>query len=221
MRRKDLASVIDHTLLSPKAGREAVREVVEEYNEHGFASVCCYPADLLFVPDDVRTCTVLGFPHGKELGPTLARAADQADRQGADEIDVVLDRALVRQGRLDDAVERLEEPLAAFDGLTKVIVEACDLDEPQLREAVGVCVDAGADFVKTSTGLGEYGARIEDVGIIADALEERGADLGIKASGGVSSAKQVDALREAAGREYDPDRFRIGASRGVQIVREV
>ncbi|MDY6778393.1 MAG: deoxyribose-phosphate aldolase, partial [Candidatus Nanohaloarchaea archaeon] len=189
MDRGSLAAVIDHTNLYPDPSIAEIRELCGEANEHGFHSVCVYSGDVATAreaaDDTVRVCAVAGFPHGKTLSRVKAEEAHQAVDAGADEIDMVINQTYVKSGRIKEAVEDIRAVREAAPDVTlKVICETCNLSEDELVQACRAAVRADADFVKTSTGFGEYGARAEDIRVMRDALEEVNVSLGIKASGG-------------------------------------
>lgn len=211
-----IAPYIDHTLLKPEASREQVLQVAAEAREHGFASVCINPVWVSTVAEalagsDVRTCTVIGFPLGAGTTATKVFDASRAADDGADELDMVIDIAAARAGeqeRLVQDIRAVAEVAHAKGKLLKVIIETCLLQDDAKVLACRAAVEAGADFVKTSTGFNGPGAKVEDVTLMRSTV---GPEIGVKASGGVRSYKDAVAMIEAGA-------TRIGASSGVAIV---
>lgn len=211
----NLASYIDHTILKADATREQVIQVCEEAKAHGFWSVCVNPYYVSLVAEAlkgsaVKVCSVIGFPLG--AGVTSVKAAEtlQAVEDGADEIDMVINMAALKNG--DDQVVRqdIEGVVAALQGkaILKVILETCLLTEAEKIKACRLAKAAGAHFVKTSTGFSTGGATAEDIALMR---REVGSDMGVKASGGIRS-------REIALQMIEAGASRIGASASVAIV---
>ena len=197
-----IASYIDHTLLKPEASREDILKVCAEAAEYGFKSVCVNPLWVGTVRtalkgSGVLTCSVIGFPLGATTTEVKVFEAQGALQDGADEIDMVIDIAAVA-----DAVH-------AAGGILKVIIETSLLNDEQKVLACEASVEAGADFVKTSTGFNGGGATAEDVALMRRTV---GPDLGVKASGGVRSLEDAQAMIDAGA-------TRIGASSGIAIVK--
>jgi deoxyribose-phosphate aldolase len=214
--RTDLASLIDHTLLRPEASRPHVERLCAEAREHRFKAVCvnrCWveTASGLLEGSGVDVCSVVGFPLGATSPSTKAFEAAEAVSAGAVEIDMVISLGALKDGR-NDAVRRDIAAVvrASEDRIVKVILETALLTDEEKIAACGLAAEAGAGFVKTSTGFGPGGATIEDVALMRRTV---GDSLGVKASGGIKSAAQVDALVDAGA-------SRIGTSSGVAIVSE-
>lgn len=214
MKKHDIARMIDHTLLAPNASSEDIRRLCREAAENDFASVCIQPC---YVPlaaeclkgSRAKVCTVIGFPLGVNCTEIKAAEAAKAVADGADEVDMVLNRSLVADGRWDEVQKDIEAVVAAAKGrLVKVILEATDLQPDELAEAARTAVTAGADFVKTSTGFVGGGARVEDIRIMKEAVGDRAQ---IKASGGIHSYDEAMAMIAAGA-------TRIGASAGLAII---
>ena len=214
MKKHDIARMIDHTLLAPNASREDLRRLCREAAENDFASVCIQPC---YVPlaaeclkgSRAKVCTVIGFPLGVNCTEIKAAEAAKAVADGADEVDMVLNRSLVADGRWVEVQKDIEAVVAAAKGrLVKVILEATELQPDELAEAARTAVAAGADFVKTSTGFVGGGARVEDIRIIKEAV---GDCAQIKASGGIHSYDEAMAMIAAGA-------TRIGASAGLAIL---
>lgn len=214
MKKHDIARMIDHTLLAPNASSEDIRRLCREAAENDFASVCIQPC---YVPlaaeclkgSRAKVCTVIGFPLGVNCTEIKAAEAAKAVADGADEVDMVLNRSLVADGRWTEVQKDIEAVVAAAKGrLVKVILEATELQPDELAEAARTAVTAGADFVKTSTGFVGGGARVEDIRIMKEAVGDRAR---IKASGGIHSYDEAMAMIAAGA-------TRIGASAGLAII---
>ncbi len=211
-----IASVIDHTLLRPDATEEDVRRLCGEALRYGFHSVCVSPSFIArareFVGGSrVRVCTVIAFPAGTALTEVKVYEAIEAVLLGADELDMVINIALAKMRRWEALGREINAVVTASRGaLHKVILETGCLDEEEIRLASRVAVEAGAEFVKTSTGFGPRGALVRDVEIIKEALSGRAS---VKAAGGIKSlADLLSFLRAGADR--------IGTSSGVRIMEE-
>ena len=212
----DYAKMIDHTLLKPEASREQVKKLCREAAEYGFHSVCvnsCYVsfcADLL-KDSDVKVCTVIGFPLGAMSSAGNAAEAAAAVKDGADELDMVINVGMIKSGDWEYVRRDIEEVVKAAGSraLVKVILETCLLTDDEKRIACRVCREAGAAYVKTSTGFSTGGATAADVRLMR---EEAGDSMGVKASGGIRSLKDAEEMA-AAGAD------RIGTSSGIAIVR--
>ena len=214
MKKHDIARMIDHTLLAPNASSEDIRRLCREAAENDFTSVCIQPC---YVPlaaeclkgSRAKVCTVIGFPLGVNCTEIKAAEAAKAVADGADEVDMVLNRSLVADGRWAEVQKDIEAVVAAAKGrLVKVILEATELQPDELAEAARTAVAAGADFVKTSTGFVGGGARVEDIRIMKEAVGDRAQ---IKASGGIHSYDEAMAMIAAGA-------TRIGASAGLAII---
>lgn len=213
-----IAGLIDHTLLRPDATPEQVAALCDEAARYRFASVCVNPA---FVPmcarrlagTPVAVCTVIGFPLGATTTKAKVFEAAQAAANGATELDMVLAIGRLKAGELREVAEDIAavvEAGHAAGALVKVIVETALLSDEEKVLACLLAARAGADFVKTSTGFSGGGATAADIALMRRAV---GPEVGVKASGGVRSLADAQAM-VAAGAD------RIGASAGVAIVRE-
>jgi deoxyribose-phosphate aldolase len=216
MNRRELARMIDHTLLKPEATPAEVERLCREALMHHFASVCINP---IFVPmatrklagSDVAVCTVVGFPLGATSTAMKVCEAEMAIAQGATEIDMVIPVGMLKAGKLDlvrGDVAAVAAVCHTHRALLKVIIEAGLLTDAEKVTACELCKAAHADFVKTSTGFAKGGATVEDVALMRATV---GPALGVKAAGGIGSYADALAMIEAGA-------TRIGASRGVQIV---
>lgn len=212
----DYAKMIDHTLLKPEASQEQVKKLCREAAEYGFHSVCvnsCYVsfcADLL-KDSDVKVCTVIGFPLGAMSSAGKAAEAAAAVKDGADELDMVINVGMIKSGDWEYVRRDIEEVVKAAGSraLVKVILETCLLTDDEKRIACRVCREAGAAYVKTSTGFSTGGATAADVRLMR---EEAGDSMGVKASGGIRSLKDAEEMATAGA-------DRIGTSSGIAIVR--
>ena len=211
----DLAKHIDHTLLRTDAQRADAAKLVEETKAYHFASVCVSPIWVSFVSEalrdtGVKTCTVIGFPQGATPSAVKAFETKQAIADGADEVDMVIAVGKLKDG--DDAYVKsdIEAVVRAARGkaLTKVIIETCLLTDEEKRRACLLAKEAGADFVKTSTGFAAGGATAADVKLMRESV---GAAMGVKAAGGIRSRADAEAMLAAGA-------TRLGTSSGVQIV---
>lgn len=212
----DLAQYIDHTLLKPDATGKEIRTLCEEAVRYGFASVCVNSYWVLVCADLLRgcripVCTVVGFPLGAASTAAKAFEADEAVMAGADEVDMVINVGELK-GKNHAAVERdIRAVVRAARGKTvKVIIETALLTEEEKVTACVLAREAGADFVKTSTGFGPSGAREEDVRLLRETV---GPDFGVKAAGGIRTREQALAMVRAGA-------DRIGTSSGPAIVSE-
>lgn len=211
------AGMIDHTLLKPEATKAQVKKLCEEAVEYGFHSVCVnssfvyYCAELL-KGSDVKVCTVIGFPLGAMSTAGKAAEARAAVDDGADELDMVLHVGMIKSGDWEYVKQDIASVVEAAGGqaLVKVILETCLLTDGEKEKACRICVEAGADFVKTSTGFSTGGATAEDVALMRKTVGDK---AGVKASGGIRTLADVKVMTEAGA-------DRIGASAGVAIVEE-
>jgi deoxyribose-phosphate aldolase len=204
----NLAKYIDYTLLKATATPADIEKLCQEARQYGFFSVCVNSsyvplAAQLLKGTDVKVCTVVGFPLGAMSTLGKLYETSTALAEGADEIDMVINLGLFLSGRTAkvlDEIALLKQETA--DKVLKVIIETCYLNDDQKRLAAQICVDAGADFVKTSTGFGTGGATLADVQLIKEVVGDRAK---IKASGGIRN-------RETALQYIDLGVSRIGAS---------
>jgi deoxyribose-phosphate aldolase len=217
-----IARLIDHTALKAETTEAIVRELCDEARKYCFASVCINPCYVRLAAELLRgtpvaVCTVIGFPLGATSTPAKAREAELAIRDGATEIDMVLNIGMLKSERYDyveaDVRAVVAESRAAMNGpnrsvITKVILETALLTDEEKVVASILAQNAGADFVKTSTGFSTAGATAGDVALMRKAV---GPDMGVKASGGVRT-------REDAERMIAHGATRIGASASVAIV---
>lgn len=213
----DLARLIDHTLLKPDATAEQVRRLCAEATQYRFYSVCVNPIFVALARRElagsgVTTCSVIAFPFGATTTEAKVAETRQAVADGAGEIDMVIAIGALKAGEHDyvrhDIAEVKETCGASVD--LKVIIETCLLTDEEKVRACLLAKEAGADFVKTSTGYGGAGAKVEDVALMRRTV---GLALGVKASGGIRTFAQAVAMVQAGA-------TRIGASSGVAMVTE-
>ncbi|WP_368266975.1 deoxyribose-phosphate aldolase [Corynebacterium ulcerans] len=193
--RSQVAAMIDHTLLKPEATEADVKELVKEAAQLGTYSICISPSLLpVEVPEGVHIATVVGFPSGAVKPEIKANEASRAVHDGAEEVDMVINLALVKEGRFEDLQAEIAAVRAAVPApnVLKVILETAALDDDQIARACEVSEKAGADFVKTSTGFHPAGgASVHAVEIMNRTV---GGRLGIKASGGIRDAETAKAM---------------------------
>jgi deoxyribose-phosphate aldolase len=214
----DWASLIDHTLLKPEASDSDIRKLCNEAAEFGFASVCVNPtwvktAAGFLKGSGVPVCTVIGFPLGATLADVKAYEARRAIFDGATEVDMVINVGKLKSGddcAVEDDIRAVVEAAHGDHILTKVIIETALLTDEEKVRACLAAKNAGADFVKTSTGFSKGGATAHDVALMRKTV---GRSLGVKASGGVKGIEDARAMFEAGA-------TRIGASVGVKIAQE-
>ena len=206
--------LFDHTILKADATEEAVAKICAEAMEYGFMSVCVNTYYTAFVAEklkgtDVKVCTVVGFPLGQMSTRAKALETECAVADGAQEIDMVLNVAALKDGKYDVVLADIKAVKAACgNALLKVILETCLLTKEEIVKACELSVKAGADFVKTSTGFSTGGATTEDIALMRKTV---GPDIGVKASGGVRDYKGAAAMVEAGA-------SRIGASATIAIL---
>jgi deoxyribose-phosphate aldolase len=213
---KNIAQLIDHTLLNADATTAEVMKLLEEAKQFKFASVCINPtwvktaAEFLRCSPEVKVCTVIGFPLGATTPEVKAFETKNAIENGATEVDLVINIGALKDKRYDLVEKDIQAVVDAAKGkvLTKVIIETCLLTDEEKVIACELAVKAGADFVKTSTGFSTGGATGEDIALMRKTV---GPEIGVKASGGVRSLDDAEAMIKAGA-------TRIGASSGVKIV---
>ncbi len=215
---RDVAKYIDHTLLKPEATRQQIEQLCKEALDYGFASVCVNPSYVRLCAhrlkgSSVAVCTVAGFPLGAHVAEIKALEARRAIREGAREIDMVINIGALKSGDDDVVYHDVRSVVEACqDGraICKVIIECALLTDEEKVRACRLAKRARADFVKTSTGFSTGGATAQDVALMSEAV--RGTRMGVKAAGGIRSIEVVQKMVQAGA-------TRIGASAGVQIVQ--
>jgi deoxyribose-phosphate aldolase len=214
----DVAAMIDHTLLKPDASRADIETLCREAAEFHFATVCVNPVWVALAAarlrgSGVRVCSVVGFPLGATTPDVKHYETHRAIFDGATEIDMVINIGALKSGDLrtvERDIEAVVEPCRQCGAITKVIIEAALLSDDEKVTACTLSKAAGADFVKTSTGFGPGGATAADVALMRRVV---GADMGVKAAGGVRDLAALKSMIDAGA-------SRVGASAGVKIVQE-
>ena len=213
----ELNKYIDHTLLKADATKDQIVKLCQEAREYNFASVCvnsCWVATCKkeLEGTDVEVCTVIGFPLGAMHTVAKAYEVKEALADGADEFDTVINVGRLKAGNIDYVTDDIAAVVKAANGKTvKVIIETCLLTDDEKVEACKCSINAGATFVKTSTGFSTGGATPEDVKLMYDTVHESG--LKVKASGGIRTLADAEKMI-AAGAE------RLGCSAGKKIIEE-
>ena len=200
--------MIDHTVLKADTPLETVKRICDEAMEYGFASVCINPCHVAYCADylkdsDVNVCTVIGFPLGANTSAVKAFETKDAIANGADEIDMVMNIGALKDKNYDLVRDDVK-------AVVEVILETCLLTEDEIKKACELCVEAKADYVKTSTGFSTRGATIEDVRIMKEAVHGKAK---VKAAGGVRTPEDMVKI-VAAGAD------RIGTSAGCSLVKK-
>lgn len=213
-----LASMIDHTILKPEAGKEQVETICREAREYGFASVCVNSSYVplcaeLLRDTEVKVCTVIGFPLGAMSTAAKAAEARQAIFDGAEELDMVIHIGMLKDGNNEYVEQDIHSVVEEARGkaAVKVIIETCLLSEEEKVRACLLAKKAGADYVKTSTGFSAGGATAEDIALMKNTV---GKDMKVKASGGIRTREKAEEMRKAGA-------DRIGTSSGIRIVEEM
>ena len=210
MNRKQLAKMMDHTILKATATPAQVEQICREALEIGAASVCINPCNIeqarrLLDGSGVRVCTVIGFPLGANTPEVKAFETQDAIRRGAEEVDMVINVGALLAGDDETVYRDIKAVVDAAAGtLTKIIIETCYLSDDQKKTACELAMRAGADFVKTSTGFGTGGATPHDVALMRGVV---GSKLQVKASGGIRTYEDAAAVVEAGA-----DRLGVSAS---------
>lgn len=217
------ARVIDHTLLRPDAQVADINKLCDEANKYHFHSVCVNPcwistAAARLAGSEVQVCSVIGFPFGASLPSVKAFETKEAIRNGASEIDMVLNIGQARDGNwsyvtkdIESVVNAARQQEASHDHhvIVKVILETCLLNDDEKVQACKASISAGADFVKTSTGFSTGGATVHDVKLMRETV---GPEMGVKASGGIHSRQDFQNMIAAGAN-------RIGASAGITLIQ--
>jgi len=214
--RPELAKMIDHTLLDPSATRDRVEKLCDEAKMHHVQAVCVNPTWVPLAVDrlrrsDVTVCSTVSFPLGASSPEVKAFEAQTVVRLGAGEVDMVINIGALKSRDLSTVREDISQVVKASSGsLVKVIIETAYLNEQEKIQACRLAAEAGAAFVKTSTGFGPGGATVQDILLIRKTVGNR---LGVKASGGIRTLKDALKMLEAGA-------TRIGTSSTVQILEE-
>jgi deoxyribose-phosphate aldolase len=209
--------MMDHSLLRPQSTRAELKKLCGEALQYGFKAVCVNPvhvADAFSILEgsEVTVCSVIGFPFGTHPPQIKAAETREVIRLGAQEIDMVIQVGALKEGRNPEVVEDIRAVVDAASGCpVKVILETCYLTEEEKIRGCKLTMEAGASFVKTSTGFGSAGARVEDVSLMRKVI---GKDFGLKAAGGIRTLEDVLKMVEAGAN-------RLGLSGSVAIIREM
>lgn len=211
-----IGKMIDHTLLKADATEDMIKKLCKEAKEHEFAAVCINPyyvvlANEILKDSEVKVATVIGFPLGANTSEVKTFETENAIKNGADEVDMVINIGALKSKNYDLVREDIKAVVdAAKDkALVKVIIETCLLNEEEKRIACKIAKEVGADFVKTSTGFSTGGATVEDVKLMREIVGE---NMGVKASGGIRDYEKAKAMVDAGA-------SRIGASASIDIVK--
>jgi len=210
----ELNKYIDHTNLKNTATLKDIEKLCNEAIKYKFASVCVYPyyvtlCKSLLKGTNVAVCTVIGFPSGMSTKETKVYEAIDAVEKGAEEIDMVINIAALKNKDYDYVKDEIEDVRDAIDGkVLKVIIETCLLTDKEIVKMTEICNETFVNFIKTSTGFSEYGARVEDIELIKDHKNDL---LEIKASGGIKDIETAEAMINAGA-------TRIGTSNGVKLM---
>ena len=211
---KNINRLIDHTLLKPDAKQEEIEKLCAEAIKYHFMSVCVNPCNVnlcakLLKGSDVKVCTVIGFPLGANISKTKIEETKYCLENGASEIDMVINIGRLKDKDYDYVENEIREiKKVCKDNILKVILETCLLSDEEIVKACQLSQNAGADFVKTSTGFSKGGATTHAVKLMRETVKDA---LGVKASGGIHSYEEAMAMVEAGAN-------RIGASSGIKIV---
>mgnify|MGYP003260919446 CR=1 FL=1 len=214
MELSEILSRCDHTLLSVTATSEEIRTLCDEAIEYGCASVCipaCHVRGAkAYVGDQMKICTVIGFPNAYSTTESKAFEAEDAVNNGADEIDMVANICMAKDGHWDGVLEDIVAVRRATEGkILKVIIECCLLTDEEKRQMCRVVTQSGADFIKTSTGFSTGGATFDDVALLR---RFSGLDVKVKAAGGIKTLEDAEKFIELGA-------DRLGTSRIVKLAK--
>jgi deoxyribose-phosphate aldolase len=213
---KNIARLIDHTLLSPKASDDEIMALCEEAVKHGFFSVCVHPSFVrmsrqILSASKVKISAVIGFPLGANTSSVKQYEALEAVFSGADELDVVMNSGFVKSNNWEAVEKEVSDIVTITPGVIhKIIIETCYLTDDEKKKAALMIMKTGAEFIKTSTGFGAGGAEVNDIELIKSATKGK---IGIKAAGGIRTLNQVREFINAGA-------TRIGTSSGTAIMKE-
>lgn len=212
----NINKLIDHTALKPNTNKESILKLITEAKTYDFASVCVNPCWVALAHQelkntDIKVCTVIGFPLGANTTEVKVFETKDAIEKGAQEIDMVINIAMLKDKEYDYVENEIHQIVeAAKDkAIVKIIIETCLLTDEEKIKACELSQKAGADFVKTSTGFSTGGATVHDIALMRKTV---GAEMGVKASGGVHTHEEALAMVEAGA-------TRIGASAGVKLLK--
>lgn len=214
MDNNQILKTVDHTLLTQTATWEEIKTICDDAIKYGTASVCI-PASFVkrakeYVEGDMAVCTVIGFPNGYSTTATKVFETQDAIKNGADEIDMVINLGYVKDGNFDLLLEEIKEVKAACgDKILKVIIETCLLTEPEKIKMCEVVSKSGADFIKTSTGFSTAGATFDDIKLFAKHVDPK---VKIKAAGGIKTLEDAEKFIELGA-------SRLGTSRIIKLIK--
>ncbi|MBR2892344.1 MAG: deoxyribose-phosphate aldolase [Clostridia bacterium] len=211
---KEILSRVDHTLLSQSATWNEIKAICDDGIKYSCASVCIPPSYVKkakeYVGDSLKLCTVIGFPNGYNTTAVKCFEAAEAVKEGADEIDMVINIGMLKDKRYEDVLSEIKAVKQSCGGkLLKVIIETCLLSEEEKIKMCEIVSDSGADYIKTSTGFSTGGATREDIALFAANVKPH---LNIKAAGGIASIKDAEDMLSLGA-------SRLGTSRIVKIVK--
>lgn len=210
----NIARFIDNAALKPFLKEEEVLKIALSSQKLGIYAICVNPYHVRLVSehtDQIKVCSVVGFPLGLHKTSVKLKECEEALKDGAQELDVVINISAFKSGRYDYVLKELKELRKVTEGhILKIIIETCYLTEEEKVRATELCIEAGVDFVKTSTGFGDGGATLEDVKLLKKVARNQ---IKIKASGGIRTLRDALTFIEAGAE-------RIGTSRGIEIVKE-
>lgn len=214
MKREDILAKVDHTYLKPYAVWEDIRQICEDALAYHTATVCIPPSFISRIretyKDSIKICTVIGFPLGYQVTEAKVAEAKKALEDGASEIDMVINIGDAKDGRFEAVTEEIRTlKQAVGDHVLKVIIETCYLTEEEKIRLCQCVTEAGADYIKTSTGFGSEGATLEDVKLMAAHI---GDGVKVKAAGGIRSIEDMEAFLKAG---CD----RLGTSSAIKLIR--
>lgn len=211
---KEILSKVDHTLLSQSATWEEIKTICDDGIKYGCASVCIPPSYVKkakeYVGDSLKICTVIGFPNGYNTTAVKCFEAAEAVKEGADEIDMVINIGMLKNKKYDDILSEIKAVKESCDGkLLKVIIETCLLTDEEKIRMCEIVSESGADYIKTSTGFSTGGATREDIALFNANVKPH---LNIKAAGGIASLEDAEDMLALGAN-------RLGTSRIVKIVK--
>ena len=214
MSREDILKLVDHTILTQTATWEDIRQICDDAIRYHTASVCIPPCFVKmakeYVKDQMKVCTVVGFPNGYDTTAVKVFQTEDALRNGADEVDMVINVGMLKDGKTDYVLDELKAVRkAAGDHILKVIIETCFLTEEEKVTMCDLVTRAGVDFIKTSTGFATGGATFDDIRLFA---EHVGPDVKMIAAGGISSFEDAEKFVSLGA-------SRLGTSRLVKIAK--
>lgn len=214
MEKADIMKYVDHTLLSQNATWEEIKAICDDGIRYSCASVCIPPSFVKiaaeYVKSSIKICTVIGFPNGYNTSFIKASEASEAVKNGADEIDMVINIGMLKEKKYDAILDEINLVKKACNGrILKVIIETCLLTEEEKIKMCQIISDSNADFIKTSTGFSVSGATFEDIKLFAENVDER---IKIKAAGGITSFEDAEKFISLGA-------SRLGTSRLVKILK--